>query len=68
MSYGKLEKKGFFIVHDGDQRSLARRSDGADVFDVAIDSNLMYVVTTATRDKEGAGGDAIMAALEEHAT
>ena len=64
---GKLEIKGFFLVHDGDKSSLARRSDGAVAFDIAIDSNVLYGVTTARRDKEGASGDAIMAALEAHA-
>uniref|UniRef100_A0AAV1T989 GAG-pre-integrase domain-containing protein n=1 Tax=Peronospora matthiolae TaxID=2874970 RepID=A0AAV1T989_9STRA len=29
---------------------------------------MLYVVTKATRDKEGAGGDAIMEALDAHAT
>ena len=66
VSYGKLANKGFALVHSGDRRSLARCSDGAVVFDVTIDSNVLYVVTKITRNKEGAGGDAIMAALEAH--
>ena len=68
-SYGKLEGKGFALVHDGESaRSLAWRSDGAVAFNAAIYSNVMYIVTTATREKEGADGDAIMPALEAHAT
>ena len=66
MSYGKLEIKLCFLVHDGDKRSLTRRSDGAVAFDVATGSNVLYVVTIATRDMEGAGGEAIMATLEAH--
>ena len=58
--------KKIALVHSGDRRSLARCSDGAVVFDVTIDSNVLYVVTKITRNKEGAGGDAIMAALEAH--
>uniref|UniRef100_A0AAV1V2L8 Uncharacterized protein n=1 Tax=Peronospora matthiolae TaxID=2874970 RepID=A0AAV1V2L8_9STRA len=68
VSYGKLANKGFALVHSGERRSLAWCRDGAVAFDVTIDSNVLYVVTKATRDKEGAGGDAIMAALEAHAT
>uniref|UniRef100_A0AAV1T9S2 Uncharacterized protein n=1 Tax=Peronospora matthiolae TaxID=2874970 RepID=A0AAV1T9S2_9STRA len=68
VSYGKLANKGFALVHSGERRSLARCRDGAVAFDVTIDSNVLYVVTKATRDKEGAGGDTIMAALEAHAT
>uniref|UniRef100_A0AAV1UBX1 CCHC-type domain-containing protein n=1 Tax=Peronospora matthiolae TaxID=2874970 RepID=A0AAV1UBX1_9STRA len=68
VSYGKLANKGFALVHSGKRRLLARCRDGAVAFDVTIDSNVLYVVTKATRDKEGAGGDAIMAALEAHAT
>uniref|UniRef100_A0AAV1TI68 Uncharacterized protein n=1 Tax=Peronospora matthiolae TaxID=2874970 RepID=A0AAV1TI68_9STRA len=68
VSYGKLANKGFALVHSGERRSLARCRDGAVAFGVTIDSNVLYVVTKATRDKEGAGGDAIMAALEAHAT
>uniref|UniRef100_A0AAV1TAZ2 GAG-pre-integrase domain-containing protein n=1 Tax=Peronospora matthiolae TaxID=2874970 RepID=A0AAV1TAZ2_9STRA len=68
VSYGKLANKGFALVHSGERRSLARYRDGAVVFDVTIDSNVLYVVKKATRDKEGAGGDAIMAALEANAT
>ena len=64
VSYGKLANKGFALVHSGDRRSLARCSDGAVVFDVTIDSNVLYVVTKITRNKEGAGGDAIMAAVK----
>ena len=55
-------------MNDDDKRSLARRSNCAVAFDVAIGSNVLYVVTTATRDTEGAGGDAIMASLGAHAT
>uniref|UniRef100_A0AAV1T0X6 CCHC-type domain-containing protein n=1 Tax=Peronospora matthiolae TaxID=2874970 RepID=A0AAV1T0X6_9STRA len=68
VSNGKLANKGFALVHSGDRRSLARCRDGAVAFDVTIDSNVLYVVTEATRDKEGAGGDAIMVELEAHAT
>lgn len=62
VSYGKLESKGFELVYDGNKRALARRSDGT----VAIDSNVLYIETTATRGMHSAG-DAIMAALEERA-
>uniref|UniRef100_A0AAV1U6N4 Integrase catalytic domain-containing protein n=1 Tax=Peronospora matthiolae TaxID=2874970 RepID=A0AAV1U6N4_9STRA len=68
VSYGKLANKGYALERSGDRRSLARCRDDAVAFDVTIDSNLLYVVKKATRDKEGAGGDAIMAALEAHAT
>ena len=43
VSYGKLQSRGFALVYDGDKRSLARRSDGAIAFDVAIDSNVLHV-------------------------
>lgn len=66
VSYGKLESKGFALVYDGNKRALARRSDGTVVFDVAIDSNVLYVETTATRERHRAG-DAIVAALEARA-
>uniref|UniRef100_A0AAV1UMW7 Uncharacterized protein n=1 Tax=Peronospora matthiolae TaxID=2874970 RepID=A0AAV1UMW7_9STRA len=66
VSYGKLERKGFALVYDGNKRALARRSDGTVVFDVAIDSNVLYVKTTATRERHRAG-DAIVAALEARA-
>ena len=46
--------------------ALARRSVGSVSFYVAIDSNVLYVKTTATRGRHSAG-DAIMAALEAHA-
>uniref|UniRef100_A0AAV1TQK7 Retrovirus-related Pol polyprotein from transposon TNT 1-94-like beta-barrel domain-containing protein n=1 Tax=Peronospora matthiolae TaxID=2874970 RepID=A0AAV1TQK7_9STRA len=68
VSYGKLANNGFALVHSGERRSLARCRDGVVALDVTIDSNVLYVVTKATRDNEGAGGDAIMAALEAHAT
>uniref|UniRef100_A0AAV1SZX3 Retrovirus-related Pol polyprotein from transposon TNT 1-94-like beta-barrel domain-containing protein n=1 Tax=Peronospora matthiolae TaxID=2874970 RepID=A0AAV1SZX3_9STRA len=68
VSYGKLANKGLDLVHSSDRRSLARCRDGAVAFDVTNDSNVLYVVTKATHDKEGAGGDAIMAVLEAHAT
>lgn len=59
--------KGFYLVYNGEKRSLARRSDGGIAVDVAIDSNVLYVERTATRGKHGAG-DAIMTALEAGAT
>uniref|UniRef100_A0AAV1TRZ9 Retrovirus-related Pol polyprotein from transposon TNT 1-94-like beta-barrel domain-containing protein n=1 Tax=Peronospora matthiolae TaxID=2874970 RepID=A0AAV1TRZ9_9STRA len=65
VSYGKLESKGYGLVYDGDKRALARRSDGLVAFDVATDSNVLYVETTATSRRHGAG-DAILAALEAH--
>ena len=46
--------------------ALARHSDGPVVLDVAIDSNVMYVETTATRERHSAE-DAIMAALKTRA-
>ena len=49
LSYEKLERKGFALVFNDDKRALARRSDGTVVFDVAIDSNVLYVETTPTR-------------------
>ena len=63
ISYGKLESKGFALVYDGNKRALAWRSNGTVVFDVAIDSNVLYVKSTVTRGRHSAG-DAIMAALE----
>ena len=66
VSYTKLESKGFVLVYDGDKRVLARRSDGTVVFDVAIESNVLYVETTATRGRHNTE-DAIMAALEARA-
>uniref|UniRef100_A0AAV1TKU7 CCHC-type domain-containing protein n=1 Tax=Peronospora matthiolae TaxID=2874970 RepID=A0AAV1TKU7_9STRA len=68
VSYGKLANKRFTLVHSGHKRSLARCRDGAVAFDATIDSNVLYVVTKTTRDKESAGGDVFMAALEAHAT
>ena len=50
----------------GDKLSLARLSDGTIVFNVAIDSNVLYLETTATRGMHSAE-DAIMAALEARA-
>ena len=66
VSYTKLESKGFVLVYDGDKRVLARRSDGTVVFDVAIESNVLYVETTATRGRHNAE-DAIMDSLEARA-
>ena len=63
VSYGKLMRKGFSLVYDGDKRL---RSDGTVVFDVTIDINVLYVETTATREGNSAEG-AIMAALEVRA-
>ena len=50
-------------MYDGGKRALARRSDGVVAFDVAIDSNVLCVETTATRGRHSAKY-AIMAALE----
>uniref|UniRef100_A0AAV1T191 Integrase catalytic domain-containing protein n=1 Tax=Peronospora matthiolae TaxID=2874970 RepID=A0AAV1T191_9STRA len=65
VSYVKLESKGYGIVYDGDKRALDRRSDGIVAFDVATDSNVLYVETTATSRRHG-DGDAILTALEAH--
>ena len=50
----------------GDKLSLARLCDGKIVFNISIDSNVLYVKTTATRGMHSAE-DAIMAALEARA-
>ena len=50
-------------MYDGGKCALARRSDGAVAFDVAIDSNVLYVGKTATHGRH-IPEDAIMAALE----
>ena len=63
VSYGKLESKGYALAYDGDNRALARRIDGVVAFDVATDSNVLYVQTPVKCGGHGAG-DAIMAALE----
>uniref|UniRef100_A0AAV1TH46 GAG-pre-integrase domain-containing protein n=1 Tax=Peronospora matthiolae TaxID=2874970 RepID=A0AAV1TH46_9STRA len=67
VSYGKRECKWFALVYDGGKRALARPSDRAVAFDVAIDSIVLYFETTATRGRHGAE-DAIMTALEAIAT
>ena len=67
VSYGKLERKGFTLVYDGEKRALARRSDGVIAFDASMASNVLYVEMTATHDRHGAG-EAIMATLEADAT
>uniref|UniRef100_A0AAV1VEB0 Retrovirus-related Pol polyprotein from transposon TNT 1-94-like beta-barrel domain-containing protein n=1 Tax=Peronospora matthiolae TaxID=2874970 RepID=A0AAV1VEB0_9STRA len=41
VSYKKRNCKGFALVFDEDKRSLARRSDGAVAFDLAIKSNVL---------------------------
>uniref|UniRef100_A0AAV1TUN5 GAG-pre-integrase domain-containing protein n=1 Tax=Peronospora matthiolae TaxID=2874970 RepID=A0AAV1TUN5_9STRA len=64
VSYGKPKSKGFALVYEGDNSALARRSDGTVAFDVAFESNMLYVETTATRGRHSAE-DAIMDALEE---
>ena len=64
--YGKLEIKGFALVYDSNKRALARCSDGTFVFDVAINSSVLYVETTATRGRHNAE-DAIMDSLEARA-
>ena len=53
-------------MYNGDKRALARRSDGTVVFEVAIDSTVLYVETATTRGRHSAK-DAIMAALEARA-
>ena len=53
-------------MYDGNKSALAPCSDGRVAFDVAINSNVLYVETTMTRGRHSAD-DAIMAALEAHA-
>ena len=48
-------------------RSLARRSDDAVALDVIMESNVLYVQTTTTKQQQGTS-DAIMAAIESGAT
>ena len=62
-----MESKGFALMYDGNKRMLARRSEGAIAFVIALDSNVLYMETSATRGRHSAV-DAIMAALEAHAT
>ena len=66
VSYGKLKRKGFALIFDSDKRALERCSDGIFMFDVAINSNVLYVETAATHGRHSAK-DAIMAAIEAHA-
>uniref|UniRef100_A0AAV1TRN2 Uncharacterized protein n=1 Tax=Peronospora matthiolae TaxID=2874970 RepID=A0AAV1TRN2_9STRA len=63
VSYGKLEWKCFALAYDGKRCTLTRRSDGAINFDVAMESNVLYVQdTTATR--QCGAHDSIMETLE----
>ena len=50
VSYGKLASKGL-ASYTTSTSALARRSDGIVVLDVAIDSQVLYVETTATRGR-----------------
>ena len=65
--HGKLERRGFALVYDGEKRELVRRSDGAVALDVEMDSNVFYVVRPENQDKHCAF-DAVIAALEDGAT
>ena len=58
-----MESKGFALVYDGNKRALERRRVGTVAFDVATDSNVLYVMTIAPRGWHSAG-DAIMTAIE----
>lgn len=68
MSYGKLEIKGFGLVYDGTTHTLARRSNGEFVFDIKMESNVLYVDIVAPARGPGTTRDVLKAILTQYST
>nr|CCA23978.1 OSIGBa0134J07.9 putative [Albugo laibachii Nc14] len=64
ISYGRIEERGCELRYDGHQRSVIRRSDGCDIFDVHKDTNNVLVVRVVD-DKAEEAYACVVAALAE---
>ncbi|GAB9476474.1 unnamed protein product [Globisporangium polare] len=62
ISYGRLERKGYRLVYDGNRRVLASRSPGAVAFEVTMDNNVL-IVQLNSECARGGPMDVIMAVL-----
>uniref|UniRef100_A0AAV1T842 Polyprotein n=1 Tax=Peronospora matthiolae TaxID=2874970 RepID=A0AAV1T842_9STRA len=67
-SSGKLVKKGYSLVHDDQQLSLANQDTGDVAFDVQIRNNVFYVATSPETGRKQSPTDVLLAAITEEVT
>uniref|UniRef100_A0AAV1VBX8 Integrase catalytic domain-containing protein n=1 Tax=Peronospora matthiolae TaxID=2874970 RepID=A0AAV1VBX8_9STRA len=68
LSCGKLVKKGYSLVHDDQQLSLANQDTGDVAFDVQMRNNVFYVATSPETGRKQSPTDVLLAAITEEMT
>uniref|UniRef100_A0AAV1UQE0 CCHC-type domain-containing protein n=1 Tax=Peronospora matthiolae TaxID=2874970 RepID=A0AAV1UQE0_9STRA len=68
LSCGKLVKKGYSLVQDDQQLSLANQDTGDVAFDVQMRYNVFYVATSPEKGRKQSPTDVLLAATTEEGT